>query len=387
MSLRSQALLEENNYKFIDPISLDLMDDPVVASDGKTYERKYILMWFATLKAGNKRLTSPLTNLHLPNDSLTPNESLKSELIAFKAAKSTISANDIKFTLSSGFYKELDRISRLKEFGQLNLQPPKIIVVGNESHGKSTLLERLIGLPIFPKDKGLCTRCIIRVHLRRCAATEPSIAEVTLQAPVRGGRTYHSYAPLDIIRAKIQEAVEFLISNDTRKRVIIDDNEVIVKISLPYCLNVDILDLPGLVTTKRDVSTQNLPEVTKNLALKVIKENKDSSIFILVNDIRVPPNQSRGSEVIQECKVESKTLGIFTKLDAFVSEDGDECDEVQKYLMGKTNNSFGVGYGWMASASKRGLLTFPMFLHQLNCYHCLVRKIKKRKYLIPNIEL
>jgi GTP-binding protein EngB required for normal cell division len=352
MSLRTQALSEDASYKFIDPISLDIMDDPVTASDGKVYERRFIAQWLTKCRSERRALLSPMTNEPLPNDILVSNQALKAELLAFKASKSSIVAEDIKFTLTSDIYRELDRISQIPELSQLQLQPPKIIVVGNESHGKSTLLERIVGLPLFPKDKGICTRCVIRVHLRRCTTAEPTIAEVSLLSPV-AGHTFQRIAALDNIREKIQEAMQVLVENDAKKRVIIDDNEIVVKISLPYCLNVDILDLPGLVTTKRESSTQDLPAVTKQLALKIITENKDSSIFLLVNDIRVPPNQSRGCEVIQECKVQSKTLGVFTKLDAFVSEDGDETDEVKQYLSGKTANSFSVGNGWMATSSKR----------------------------------
>eukprot|EP01040_Poterioochromonas_malhamensis_P005109 gene5110-5472_t len=352
MSLRSDALENEENHKFIDPISLDIMNDPVIASDGHSYERVHITEWFKKAKQSTGVILSPLTGVPLPNETLRSNLELKAEIDEFKASKSSIQTKDIKFTLSSEIYKELDRISQMKQLGELDLKPPKIIVVGNESHGKSTLLERIVNLPIFPKAKGICTRCIIRVHLRRCLPTEPSIAEVSLLSPI-AEKGFYQVSALDNIREKIQDAMQFLIDNDTKKRMIIDDNEVVVKIKLPYVLNVDILDLPGLVTTARESSGQNLPDVTKRLASKIVMENKDCSVFLLVNDIRVPPNQSRGCEVIQECKVESKTLGVFTKLDAFVSEDGDEAEELTQSLNCKADSSFSVGYGWMVASSKK----------------------------------
>jgi GTPase SAR1 family protein len=49
------------------------------------------------------------------------------------------------------------------------------VVIGSENHGKSTLLERLIGFPIFPRNRTLCTRCPIRVKLRRHTASISSI--------------------------------------------------------------------------------------------------------------------------------------------------------------------------------------------------------------------
>eukprot|EP01042_Synura_sphagnicola_P014002 gene14002-17719_t len=219
----------------------------------------------------------------------------------------------------------------------LDFEAPKIVVLGNESHGKSTILERVIGLPLFPKEKGICTRCVVRVHMRRSVPGQPSLAEVSIQKVLP--RRKKEVAPLsseivalDNIREKIKEVMDDLVRRDPQRRMIIDDHEIIVKINLPYCLNVDILDLPGLVTTSPASTTQNLPQVTKEIAMRVIGEQRESSFFLLVNDVRVPANQSRGCEVVQEAKIEGQTLGIFTKVDTFVSDDGSEALELQQLL-------------------------------------------------------
>jgi hypothetical protein len=421
MSLRSQALDDESSQKFIDPITLDIMNDPVIAADGKTYDRYSITLWFQNQKSRGFPLTSPLTNINLRTDWLTENKELKAELDSFKASKSSIQVSDIKFALNSDMYRELDRIAGLPQMDLFNLQPPKIVVIGNESHGKSTLLERIVGLPIFPKSRELCTRCVIRVHLRRNPS--PGIAEISLKqvpkvfgfGPARasgfdGGFNYfpapapapspnnyfgagfafnpaaaHAQPPgpfggfntvppavpqfsfsstvpafpvtitaLDNIREKIQEVMDLLVSTSTQQQVIFDDYEIIVKITLPYCLNLDLLDVPGLVTTSPPNCKQNLPQITHDLALRVIQEQKDSSIFLLVNDIKVPPNQSKGCAVIQEAKIEHQTLGIFTKLDSYISEDaGQEERDLEMLLTDQTRNSFPVGYGWLAASSKK----------------------------------
>lgn len=48
------------------------MEDPVIATDGYTYERYAIEDWF------DKFSTSPMTNMPIPSKVLTPNLSLKS---------------------------------------------------------------------------------------------------------------------------------------------------------------------------------------------------------------------------------------------------------------------------------------------------------------------
>ncbi|WVZ57301.1 hypothetical protein U9M48_007704 [Paspalum notatum var. saurae] len=58
---------------FFCPISMEIMKDPQVASDGFTYEAEAIKHW---LDLGNNR--SPMTNLKLPNEDLVPNHALRS---------------------------------------------------------------------------------------------------------------------------------------------------------------------------------------------------------------------------------------------------------------------------------------------------------------------
>lgn len=44
---------------------------------------------------------------------------------------------------------------------------PQLVVVGQQSSGKSSVLEGLTGLP-FPRDSGLCTRFATQITFRRC---------------------------------------------------------------------------------------------------------------------------------------------------------------------------------------------------------------------------
>ena len=63
-----QARGSEIEEHLLCPITCELMHDPVVASDGITYERAAIEEWFETGKQ-----TSPLTNAPLVSQVLIPN--------------------------------------------------------------------------------------------------------------------------------------------------------------------------------------------------------------------------------------------------------------------------------------------------------------------------
>ncbi|XP_012582345.1 PREDICTED: WD repeat, SAM and U-box domain-containing protein 1 isoform X2 [Condylura cristata] len=58
--------------EFICPITRELMKDPVIASDGYSYEREAMENWIS-----KKKRTSPMTNLVLSSMVLTPNRTLK----------------------------------------------------------------------------------------------------------------------------------------------------------------------------------------------------------------------------------------------------------------------------------------------------------------------
>ncbi|XP_021572003.1 WD repeat, SAM and U-box domain-containing protein 1 isoform X2 [Carlito syrichta] len=58
--------------EFVCPITRELMKDPVIASDGYSYEKEAMENWIS-----KNRRTSPMTNLILPSVILTPNRTLK----------------------------------------------------------------------------------------------------------------------------------------------------------------------------------------------------------------------------------------------------------------------------------------------------------------------
>lgn len=80
-NIMSSPLLQEeqeesvSNYihtipnEFICPISSDIMKDPVVASDGFTYERRSIQRWITCNKAKSPMTNNPLTRLILISNS------------------------------------------------------------------------------------------------------------------------------------------------------------------------------------------------------------------------------------------------------------------------------------------------------------------------------
>ncbi|CAK4724697.1 hypothetical protein LEN26_018362 [Aphanomyces euteiches] len=68
---------------FLCPISQEVMEDPVVASDGHSYDRKSIQRWF------EHKCSSPVTNAWLSSSQLVPNHTLRQAIREYKTYRGT----------------------------------------------------------------------------------------------------------------------------------------------------------------------------------------------------------------------------------------------------------------------------------------------------------
>ena len=76
----------------------------------------------------------------------------------------------------SKFFRELDPLRDLLQEVLEGWAPPRIVVIGDESAGKSTILEQLANMPIFPRNLRFCTRLPIHLRLRR----DPGVSKAQL---------------------------------------------------------------------------------------------------------------------------------------------------------------------------------------------------------------
>ena len=73
-----QQYMDDTSEDFICPITQEIMDDPVIAVDGHTYDRIAIEEWFT-----HKRV-SPKTNVQLDSIALLPNHLIKRQITEWK---------------------------------------------------------------------------------------------------------------------------------------------------------------------------------------------------------------------------------------------------------------------------------------------------------------
>lgn len=360
--IRAKAL--NKNTDLLDGLTGQLMVDPVTNVVGKTYERKQIEAWYAVCKQRGEPLTDPVTLQVITDEKLEPNHELRklAEAAQKEIAGSTQLAEQILKAfvdeepdgagmLTSEIFAELDRVMEFNLIMKLGLKPPQIVVIGSQSSGKSSVLERLIFFCLFPRDYDLSTRCIIRVNLRRGATTLITIAQRDRATKAVIEKTKRPVA-LETVAREVKLMMDAIMAEpEEAGNAISLRKEIEIDISAPYCPNLNVLDVPGQVQVfHREGVTQNVPEATVQLAQSVIDEEKANSIFLLVHDARTQIDQSRAARLVLENNLQDRTVGIYTRLDIFIPDRPDRNEVLAKLKQDPTQDPY-TRYGWFVCAN------------------------------------
>ena len=78
--------LTDLEFEITCPLSLEIMEDPVIAADGHTYEREMIKRWFNENRR-KEYIKSPATGKNLSDRRLIPNQAIKKVIATWNEAK------------------------------------------------------------------------------------------------------------------------------------------------------------------------------------------------------------------------------------------------------------------------------------------------------------
>ncbi|KAM3425678.1 hypothetical protein BST61_g7618 [Cercospora zeina] len=203
---------------------------------------------------------------------------------------------------------------------------PQIVVVGDQSSGKSSVLEGLIDKPL-PRDSGLCTRFATQIIFRRAAQEHVVVSiipdqhaspEHTLHVK-QWGKTITSLES-NTFKEIMQEAHKVMglsesgSAEGTRKPTF--SNDVLrLEFSGPDQEHLSVIDVPGIFkSTTQGVTTKADIQLVRNM-VKGYMDNPRSVMLAVV-----PANTDLATQEILELAAEAdvhgdRTLGVLTKPD------------------------------------------------------------------------
>lgn len=259
----------------------------------------------------------------------------------------------------------------LAELQQLGIQQwaklPELVMVGDQSAGKSSLMSGLAELDL-PRSGGVCTRCPIHIRLSRhdrwsCTVSlqhdydfqlpEGRIKKSDVKASnpfppwvKKGHKDVQHFKTIDFEeRHKIEDVLRWaqiaILNHENAQlyvpgegayarehtlqeaadntRAQFSPNIVALEMKGPSYPDLSFYDLPGVFSTPAQEEDEYLVQVVKNLAREYIK--RETAIILWALPMNNDPETSISLGLIREARAQIRTVGVMTKADMVRKED------------------------------------------------------------------
>jgi len=198
---------------------------------------------------------------------------------------------ETKTSVENGVYLAFNKIQNFARDLNTQLPSPEVVIVGKQGHGKSALLEALIGQPfnLIQKEregKGTTKRPIYLNLINNIECEEPRL---TLKRD-----TLKKEPTADKVIGFDQIEAEIAIRNS------INNIPIYITYEYKYCWNVTFIDTPGLFSEKVEHSESEIPQ---------------DEILEMITDLAKPAN--RIIICVEEVKdgIQSEMVPIIKKVD------------------------------------------------------------------------
>lgn len=178
---------------------------------------------------------------------------------------------------------------------------PKVAVVGNQSSGKSSVLESIVGLPILPKGNDMVTRRPLELTLLR---------DQTMSSGFKA--KFESAGRIITSVADIQQ--EILARNMGE----VTSDPIYLTITSPNVHNLTVVDLPGFIRVTKAGQDEKLPDTIRDMCLKYI--NNPTYMKLIVMDATNDRALSMGLEEVKKAHQFHNAFGVLTKIDMIIKK-------------------------------------------------------------------
>lgn len=246
----------------------------------------------------------------------------------------------------------LDTVAQVRKCGlESILSLPQLVVCGDQSAGKSSVLEALTEIP-FPRNDNLCTRFATEIILRRAAADSLTIKVIPDtdrtakdQDHIRGfSECITDFAELPNVMDKAMAimGIDTSASGNNSRAFAKDVLSVLsVEIEGPSRPQLTLVDLPGLIQNETKGITEADIDLVKGITEHYISQPRTICLAV-VSALNDYANQGIPQKVRRVDPEGERTLGIITKPDRLEKGSGSE----KAFLGLARNNDIFFKLGW-----------------------------------------
>uniref|UniRef100_A0A7S2XAC3 Uncharacterized protein n=1 Tax=Lotharella oceanica TaxID=641309 RepID=A0A7S2XAC3_9EUKA len=205
--------------------------------------------------------------------------------------------------------QKLQDVFQMAGLGKAPVDLPQLIVVGSQSAGKSSVLEKIVGRDFLPRGSTIVTRRPLVLQLINTKIhTQPGgDSKEWGEFLHRKGEKIYSF---ERIKQEINAETDRVVGRNCG----ISSEPINLKIYSPSVLDLTLVDLPGI--TKNPVGDQP-PDIEvriRNMAIQYI--SNPNSIIVAVSPANADMANSESLKLARDIDPEGhRTLGVLTKID------------------------------------------------------------------------
>lgn len=219
-------------------------------------------------------------------------------------------------------------VDKLRDFNlQDYISLPRIAVLGEQSAGKSSLLESIAGLNFLPRGSGIVTRRPLELRMVRSSVPTPYFVFPKDFAE-------RKFTDPDEVRVTIEKLTDKTAGGSKN----ISDVPIVCTVYSATVPDLTLIDLPGITRNPTADQPENIEEITKNLVRKYCED--PNTLILCVIPANIDLSTSDALSFARKLDPQGqRTLGVLTKIDLM-----DEGTDAKGVLL---NEEIKLRYGYV----------------------------------------